>query len=123
VYDVDAGCHASYDRFVIRARFAKPGYDVRYVKKVVADGSGKTIPLFGKARLLVVIRDARGHSEDGQVNFLPDVMTPLCPNLKQIKVAGDFEGVVSFGLGIKHKAGFRVFRLTDPRRVVVDVHH
>ena len=52
-----------------------------------------------------------------------NVMRPLCPNLRQVKLAGDFEGVVTFGLGLKAKTGFRVFRLTNPTRVVVDVEH
>jgi hypothetical protein len=50
-------------------------------------------------------------------------VTPRCPNLRQVKGAGDFEGVVSFGLGLRHKAGFRVFRLTGPTRIVIDVAH
>jgi hypothetical protein len=40
-----------------------------------------------------------------------------------VKLAGDFEGVVTFGLGLKRRTGFRVFRLTGPARVVVDVRH
>jgi hypothetical protein len=30
---------------------------------------------------------------------------------------------VSFGLGLARKTGFRVFRLTGPTRIVVDVAH
>jgi hypothetical protein len=47
--------------------------------------------------------------------------TPLCPNLRQVKTAGDFEGVVTFGLGLRRKTGFRVFRLGD--RTVIDIRH
>ncbi|HEX2411108.1 MAG TPA: molybdopterin-dependent oxidoreductase [Solirubrobacteraceae bacterium] len=35
----------------------------------------------------------------------------------------DFEGVVTFGLGLRRKTGFRVLRLTSPKRLVVDVAH
>ena len=49
-------------------------------------------------------------------------LTPLCPNLRH-RAAGDFEGVVSFGLGLRRKTGFRVFRLTAPTRIVIDVAH
>jgi len=65
---------------------------------------------------------ARGHTQGG-TNLLAQVKTPRCPNLRQVKVAGDFEGVVTFGLGLRHKTGFRVFRLTGPKRLVVDVAH
>jgi hypothetical protein len=117
-----AGCHATFDRFVIRARLATPGYAVRYVTKVVADGSGKTVSLLGTKRIHVVIREARGHTSGGS-NLLPGTLTPLCSNLRQVKGAGDFEGVVSFGLGLRRKTGFRVFRLTGPTRIVIDVAH
>jgi hypothetical protein len=45
------------------------------------------------------------------------------PNLRQVKPSGDFEGVVSFGLGLRRRTGFRVFRLSGPARVVIDVAH
>jgi hypothetical protein len=117
-----AGCHATYDRFVVRGRLATPGYDVRYVSKIVADGSGKTIALLGTKRIRVVIRPARGHTSGG-ANLLPSTLTPKCSNLRQVKKAGDFEGVVSYGLGLRRRTGFRVFRLSAPTRVVIDVAH
>ena len=117
-----AGCHATFDRFVIRARLGTPGYNVRYVAKVVADGSGKAVSLLGTKRIHVVIRRARAHTSAGGA-LLPSVTTPLCSNLRQVKIAGDFEGVVSFGLGLRRKTGFRVFRLSAPTRIVIDVAH
>lgn len=122
LFGVASGCHPTFDRFVIRARFATPRYDVRYVKRIIADPSGLRVPLLGTKRIRVVIRNARGHTQAG-TNLLPHVRTPLCPNLRQIKTAGDFEGIVSFGLGLRRKTGFRVFRLTDPTRIVIDVAH
>jgi hypothetical protein len=123
LYRITVGCHQTYDRFVMRFRFAKPGYRVRYVNQVVQDGSGLPVTLLGTKRLLVVLPTSRAHSVDGTTSFVPNVLTPRCPNLRQVKLAGDFEGVVSFGLGLKQKTGFRVFRVTNPTRVVVDVLH
>jgi hypothetical protein len=40
-----------------------------------------------------------------------------------VAFVGDFEATVSVGLGLRHKAGFRVFTLHDPTRIVVDVAH
>lgn len=119
---IDTGCHATFDRFVIRVSSGNPGYDVRYVSRIVADPSGKPVSLQGSKRIKVVIRPARGHTAAG-ANVLPATLTPLCPNLRQVKRAGDFEGVVSFGLGLARKTGFRVFRLSGPARIVVDVAH
>jgi len=122
LYAIDTACHPTFDRFVIRARSATPRYDVRYVNQVVADGSGETVSLQGTRRIHVVLRDSRAHTQAGSVLF-PSVKTPLCANLRQIKLAADFEGVVSFGLGLRRRTGFRVFRLTGPTRIVIDVAH
>jgi hypothetical protein len=121
VFGLTVGCHATFDRLVVRTRLATPGYDVRYVPQIVADGSGLPVALSGHARLRVVIRPARGHNAAGTTSLLPAVVTPLCPNLRQLKTVGDFEGVVSFGLGLRHRTGFRVFRLAGPARIVIDV--
>jgi hypothetical protein len=122
VFGVAAACHPAFDRVVIRSRFGNPRYDVRYVKRIVADGSGRPVTLLGTKRIRIVLRNARGHTEGG-TNLLPRVRTPLCPNLRQLKTAGDFEGIVSLGLGLRRKTGFRVFRLTGPARLVIDVAH
>jgi hypothetical protein len=122
LFGAAVGCHATYDRFVIRGRLATPGYDVRYVNRIVADGSGNPISLLGRKRIRIVVRPARGHTSSG-ANLLPSTLTPRCSNLRQVKKAGDFEGVVSYGLGLSRKTGFRVFRLTGPTRIVVDVAH
>jgi hypothetical protein len=122
VFGVATGCRPTFDRFVIRARFGTPRYDVRYRKRIIEDGTGDPVPLLGTKRIRVLIHNARGHTKGGTV-LLPEVRTPLCPNLRQIKLAGDFEGVVTFGLGLRRKTGFRVFRLTGPRRIVIDVAH
>jgi hypothetical protein len=116
------GCHATFDRFVVQARFGQPEYDVRYVRKIVADGSGNTVHLLGKKRLRITLQQSRAHTNNG-APLVPNVKTPLCPNLRQVKTAGDFEGVVTFGLGLRHRTGFRVFRLRHPKRLVVDVLH
>jgi hypothetical protein len=119
---VTAACHARFDRFVVRLAGGTPGYDVRYVRRVRSDGSGAVVPLVGKRRVRVLLRNARAHTASGAAT-LPHVLTPRCPGLRQVKLAGDFEGVVTFGLGVARPTGFRVFRLTGPARVVVDVRH
>jgi hypothetical protein len=121
LYRVGVGCHATYDRLVLRFRFAKPGYRVESVTRVAQDPSGRPVPLLGSARLLVVVRAARAHTAAGTAALVPAVVSPLCTNLRQVKKVGDFEGVVSFGLGLRHAAGFRVFRLQNPTRIVIDI--
>jgi hypothetical protein len=48
-------------------------------------------------------------------------VTPGYPTLKQISISGDFESVLSFGLGLSRTAGFRVERVQSPDRLVLDL--
>lgn len=123
LFSIVARCHASLDRFVIRARFAIPGYNIRYLRRIPSGPSGVPVSLPGSARLHVRIQEARGHTDPGGAILLPEVLTPGCANLRQIKRVEDHEGVVRFGLGLRRRTGFRVFRLTHPTRIVVDVLH
>jgi len=43
------------------------------------------------------------------------------PVFRSVVWAGSFEGVTSLGLGVRARLPFRVFTLTNPTRVVVDV--
>src|SRR5215203_3600055 len=54
VYQVTTGCHSTYDRLVIRARFGTPGFDVRYVSVVRHDATGDVVPLLGTRRIRVL---------------------------------------------------------------------
>ena len=107
LHDAAAACHATFDRFVVQADFSAPGYVVRYV---------------GATRIRVAFSLAGGHDSRG-ADRLAATLTPRCPNLLQVTKTGDSGGVVSFGLSLRRRAGFRVFRLQHPTRVVIDVAH
>jgi hypothetical protein len=47
-------------------------------------------------------------------------ITPRLPMLRQLKPAGDFEAVLSFGVGLASRSGYRAFTLTGPARLVID---
>ncbi len=55
--------------------------------------------------------------------FRPGQIFVGAPRSLDVRPAGDFEGVVTFGLGLRERAGFRVFNLSNPTRIVVDVGH
>jgi hypothetical protein len=122
--DIRTGMHPAYDRVVFELKRGAPGFDVRYVKTVRQDGSGKELSLRGDANLMVRLTPADAHdgagrpTYDGAHRILVDY-----PNLREVRFAGDFEATVSIALGLRHKAGFRVFTLHDPTRIVVDVAH
>jgi hypothetical protein len=112
-----------FDRMVFQFRGGTPGFRVRYVARIIQDGSGATVPLLGSRFLAIRFAAARAHPLSGASSNVPRVRTPLFPSIRQVKLAGDFEGVVSYGVGIAGRKAFRVFRLTGPPRIVVDVRH
>lgn len=116
ITDVRVGHHPNFDRVVIDINGPLPGYKVRYVQKVIQDGSGNVVPLRGRYFIQVSIwpTSTVHHSPQG-------TWTPLFPMLRQVKGAGDFEGMTNYGLGLAGKKGFRVFGLSQPRRLVIDV--
>ena len=115
------GKHTTYDRLVFQASGAVPGWDVRYVKApVTEDGSGRPVPVAGRAVLHVVLHGIDGHTSTGRRSY-PSTPATSGPAIRQVKDAGDFEAVVSFAVGTTGRTGFRVFALTNPSRVVLDV--
>jgi hypothetical protein len=123
-----AGHHATFDRVVFEFCGSRvPAHRLRYVNEVVQDPSGLPLTLHGPAFVRVVI--------DGGTTttalIAPDPTTAprytgpsrLTPNyqlLKEVAIAGDFERVLSFGIGIEHATGLHVQTLTAPARLVVD---
>jgi hypothetical protein len=118
---VRIGRHPTFDRVVFEFRAGTPAWSAKYVPQVIHDGSGLPVRLPGSAFIQVVFRHAR--IDRASAGPAPIVRTPRLPTLLQLKESGDFEGVVSFGLGLRRKVGFRGFKMTAPGRVVVDVAH
>lgn len=114
---------SGFDRIVFDERFSPSDFRVRYVRHVVADASGKPVHVKGRYFLSVSFTDTSTSGAAGTPTQVHRVMTPGLPEVVQIKKSGEFENVVSFGIGLRHRNGFRVFRLTSPMRVVVDILH
>ncbi len=109
-----------YDRVVFEFRGPVPQVDrPGYVKQLIGDGSGLPVPINGKAIFAMTMRPAQAHNEQGQATASTRIYGQL-RNVQQIKSAGDFEAVLTYGIGLRHRSQFRVFTLTQPSRVVVD---
>lgn len=116
--------HAGYDRVVIDLKGELTGYTVRWVEQLVQDGSGDPIPVQGGAYLLVALFPAAAHTEAGEVTWEQEpVRQADLTNVQSVVKAGDFEGVVSVGIVLDRKAGFRVLEQSGPARLVIDVAH
>lgn len=121
---IRTGRHVAFDRVVLDLRGAPPGYTVGYVSTVRADASGRIVDLRGNANLMVRLRPAQAHRADGTSTYTgPKRIFVAYPELREVALVGDFEGVVSIALGLRVKRGFRVLTLRDPTRIAIDVAH
>jgi hypothetical protein len=125
VTDVRTGQHACFDRLVIDlGPGARPGYHVRYVGAVHAQGTGQTIPLRGRAQLDITVADNAAASFPASDRSLASVSGFRA--FRQVAGAGSFEGSTEIGLGLRTKLPFHVQILSGPgrdSRLVIDVAH
>jgi len=119
---IRAAHHQGFDRIVFEFRGGLPAErSVRYVRQVIADPSGKRVSVAGSARLLVRFFAANGHDQNGHVSFGALRRTYALPGVIQVVNAGDFEAVLTFGVGVARREPVHMFTLTRPRRVVIDI--
>jgi hypothetical protein len=111
--------HDGYDRLVIGFATSNtmPQYQIaqQATSHFVRDASGQPVTLDGSAGLRVVLRNA---------DITPGAPTDLKPGLpaiREVAQIGNFERVVSYGVGLATPACFRVLVLSGPTRLVVDV--
>jgi hypothetical protein len=96
------------------------------VPAVSQDAKGTPVPLPGRYFLRVVFHPASEATKRpfGPPGYPPPgTISPYFPTLLQVSAAGNFEGYLSFGLGLSARGGYRVYTLTNPGRVVIDLPH
>jgi hypothetical protein len=119
---VRAGRHAGFDRVVFEFRGAVPATRrIRYVDQLTEDASGEPVSLAGGADLEVVFQGANAHDGGGRPTVSPRRFSPGFTALKQVAQTGDFEAVVSYGLGVDRQRPFKVSTLSGPSRLVIDI--
>lgn len=137
LYLVRVGQHPCYDRVVFDVNGPETvGYTVRYVPVVTADGSGKPVPVAGRAVLEVVVRasilgtDSQGHQPGSRIPALGQDLVARSrlagwDSLRQVAYAGSFEGQTTTAIGVRERLPFRVFVTGDRgyRHIVVDIAH
>ena len=119
--DVRAGRHPGFDRVVFEFRGGVPEHRIDYVEQLVQDGSGDPVSVAGAADLEVVFEGANAHSEDGAPTISPRRFSPGLPAVKELAQVGDFEAVVSYGVGVDRERPITVSTLSGPSRLVVDI--
>ena len=125
VTEVRVARHDGYDRVVFELdgrEPGQPGWTVQYVDDPRQDGSGNPVEVEGEAVLSVTITGTGYPMDTGVDEVTSDPALPGDLQVVQDVVLGAvFEGQYEAFIGTSGKAPFRVFRLDDPARVVVDV--
>ena len=130
--DVRVGAHGCYDRvtFEFKPRGTDAdgpvGWKAAYQSgPVTEDGSGKTVPVKGSA-FLVLHMNAQGF--DLTKSDAPDTYggpTSLeaagATRVQQVRRTGDFEGVLTWVIGLDRVRPFHITTGTGPARVIVDI--
>ena len=118
--DVRVGEHDGFDRVVLElSGTATPGWGVAWSDEAVADGSGDVVPLEGD-HVLTISASGTAMPEPGSFE-VPARLGPAGA-VAEVQVNGWFEGYTQVFAGVEgDERPFRVFTLTDPPRLVVDI--
>jgi hypothetical protein len=102
---------------------------VQYVSPLKADGSGQVVPTRGGAVLEVVVFNEPAPGAPVAMVALGGDLAPVrgFRTMRQVAMAGVFEGNTTLGLGVRSRLPFRVFALEGGpgggSRLVIDVAH
>ena len=107
-----------YDRLVLQFDSRVPSYTAKRQAKPIfkASGSGQSVTLNGAAGVLVQIHSSSAATYSGPT----DITHSDFQVLVEAKVVEDFEGYLSWGLGLTRPACLRTFTLSNPPRLVID---
>ncbi len=113
-----------FDRIVLKLRgTGTPGWVVDYVDEAVLDGIGERVALGGEAVLDIYAAGTTWPAPDyyrGPIQLTPENAGAV----EDVYVGSTFEGYTQVLAGIDGEAApFRVYALTAPSRLVVDVVH
>ena len=104
----------------------RPASAVGYVARPVADGSGEAVAVQGAASLKVRLEpssmtDLRGSSPIATYTG-PDRVTGDSRVVTEVVKGGDFEGVVTWFVGVRRRAPFRIRVLTStPSELTIEL--
>lgn len=123
VTDVRMGGHEGFDRVVLDVGGqGTPGWTVDYVDGASAEGTGEPVDLAGPAYLRVVLTGISYPYETGLEERARGAVSAAGTGaVTGIWYDGTFEGQALAYVGTTAERPFRVYALSDPTRVVVEV--
>ena len=120
---------ADHDRVVFHFHGRQaPSVTLAYADEIRADPSDRPVPLLGTTFVRVVFHGGRLDTlpiENDPTKVVryagPTTLTPRYQILQQLSAAGDFEAVLSFGLGLSGPAEIRTSTPDDQGSVIIDL--
>lgn len=123
--EIRAAHHPGFDRIVFEFTGPVPGIArVKWATNLKLDPSNKPANVQGNATLRVRFAPAAAHRlappYDPTIDPAPRALA--LPNIAHLVLLGDFEGEVSYGIGLMKKTRIiRATKLTKPSRFVIDI--
>jgi len=119
--DVRAASHDTFDRIVFEfADGLQPPARIEYVASVSQCGSGLPVTVPGGAILQVRMEHAQAHDNNGQPTADRTVAGTGNIIAGAVSVC-DFEGVVTYAIGVPSQLPFVASTLSNPARLVIDI--
>ncbi|WP_018681991.1 AMIN-like domain-containing (lipo)protein [Actinokineospora enzanensis] len=122
---IRVGRHDTYDRIVLDFAGKVPQVAHEFTDELISDPSGDVEWLTGAEFVQLTLQPATAHDNAGNQTYPGPrkFRTRELANVQAVVVDGDFEGVLSVGIGMRVKTSVAVFDLSAPSRLVVDVAH
>lgn len=111
------------ERLVFDFQGGPPGYQVHYVSgHGVAKPSGQLATVAGDAAIEVVFNPAMAHDDQGHPTVTGSQAVKIAEgSVVEAVLVEDFEGYVSFAVGVLGHPAFHVSVLSAPPRIAVDI--
>ena len=130
--DVRVGVHDCYERVTFEFRPQRGEADgpvswkAAYEKgPITEDGSGRTVPVKGTAFLVVTMSatgaDLSQEAAPATYTGPTSLVAEGASRIQQVRRTGDFEGVLTWVIGLDKQRPFHVTTQESPARVIIDV--
>lgn len=123
--NIRTGQHPGFDRVVLDMSGPTPDVRMREVTGVANCGSGFPVAMPGSAEILqVTLIGAAAHDDAGNPTYTgpQNFATPGLANVKRVALTCDFEATLGIAVGYANTSSWhRVFTLTSPNRLVIDI--
>jgi hypothetical protein len=122
--NIRTGRHSGFDRVVLDMSGLTADHRVREVTGVANCGSGNPIAMPGNEILEVTVIGAAAHDDSGNPTYTGsrNFATPGLTNVRGVALTCDFEATLGVAVSYGNTYSWhRVFTLTSPHRIVIDI--